>query len=223
MKTFHCLFEQSGTFKNEFKELGYNAIDYDILNEFNETDIVVDLFNEIEKGFKNEKSIFDNIKKEDTIMAFFPCTRFESQIQLYFSGNAVGQKKWTDKQKIEYAMNLHDELHYFYKVFSKMILICINRDIPLIIEKPCTQPHYLTKYFPIKCSMVDMDRRTRGDYYKKPTQYWFINCKPKYNMILEPQIWQETKTIGEVKNKTERSMISKEYANRFIREFIIEK
>lgn len=26
----HCLFEQSGTFKKAFKELGYNAIDYDI-------------------------------------------------------------------------------------------------------------------------------------------------------------------------------------------------
>ena len=26
----HCLFEQSGTFKNEFKKLGYEAFDYDI-------------------------------------------------------------------------------------------------------------------------------------------------------------------------------------------------
>lgn len=34
MKTFHCFFEQSGTFKNEFKKLGYNAIDYDIQDEF---------------------------------------------------------------------------------------------------------------------------------------------------------------------------------------------
>jgi len=31
----HCLFEQSGTFKNEFKKLGIDAIDYDILNEYN--------------------------------------------------------------------------------------------------------------------------------------------------------------------------------------------
>ena len=30
----HCLFEQSGTFKNEFKKLGYKAYDYDILNDF---------------------------------------------------------------------------------------------------------------------------------------------------------------------------------------------
>lgn len=26
----YCLFEQSGTFKNEFKKLGYDALDYDI-------------------------------------------------------------------------------------------------------------------------------------------------------------------------------------------------
>jgi hypothetical protein len=28
------LFEQSGTFKNEFKKLGIEAYDYDILNEY---------------------------------------------------------------------------------------------------------------------------------------------------------------------------------------------
>ena len=29
-------FEQSGTFKNEFKKLGFKAFDYDILNDFGE-------------------------------------------------------------------------------------------------------------------------------------------------------------------------------------------
>lgn len=29
----HCFFEQSGTFKNEFKKLGHEAYDYDILND----------------------------------------------------------------------------------------------------------------------------------------------------------------------------------------------
>lgn len=46
----HCLFEQSGTFKNEFKNLGINAYDYDIQNEFNQTDYVIDLFKEIRGG-----------------------------------------------------------------------------------------------------------------------------------------------------------------------------
>ena len=46
----HCLFEQSGTFKNEFRKLGYEAYDYDIQNAFEQTDYVVDLFSEIGGG-----------------------------------------------------------------------------------------------------------------------------------------------------------------------------
>ena len=46
----YCLFEQSGTFKNEFKKLGVDAYDFDIQNEFNETDYIVDLFAEIRGG-----------------------------------------------------------------------------------------------------------------------------------------------------------------------------
>ena len=48
----HCLFEQSGTFKKEFQKLGVEAFDYDIQNEFGETDYVVDLFAEIRGGTK---------------------------------------------------------------------------------------------------------------------------------------------------------------------------
>lgn len=46
----HCLFEQSGTFKNEFKKLGFEAYDYDIQNEFGQTDYVVDLYSQIRGG-----------------------------------------------------------------------------------------------------------------------------------------------------------------------------
>lgn len=48
---FHLFFEQSGTFKNELRELGHEAIDYDILNDFRQTDVVIDLFSEIEKSY----------------------------------------------------------------------------------------------------------------------------------------------------------------------------
>ena len=48
----HCFFEQSGTFKNEFRKLGYKAECYDIQNQFNETDNVVDLFKEIETCYE---------------------------------------------------------------------------------------------------------------------------------------------------------------------------
>ena len=48
----HCFFEQSGTFKNEFIKLGIPAKDYDIQNNFGETDHVIDLFAEIEKAYE---------------------------------------------------------------------------------------------------------------------------------------------------------------------------
>lgn len=57
----HCFFEQSGTFKNEFKKLGYDAEDYDIQNNFGETDNVVDLFKNIEDAYDGKPSVFDKI------------------------------------------------------------------------------------------------------------------------------------------------------------------
>ena len=50
----HCLFEQSGTFKNEFKKLGIEAYDYDILNEYGQTDYQIDLFAEIVGGVRRK-------------------------------------------------------------------------------------------------------------------------------------------------------------------------
>lgn len=75
---YYCLFEQSGTFKNEFKKLGYEAFDYDIQDEFGETDYICDLFVDIEQAYLSKESIFDNITENDMILAFFPCVRFEN-------------------------------------------------------------------------------------------------------------------------------------------------
>lgn len=47
-----CMFEQSGTFKNEFIKLGYEAVDLDIQNNFSETDYQIDIFSEIEKAYE---------------------------------------------------------------------------------------------------------------------------------------------------------------------------
>ena len=92
-KTFQCFFEQSGTFKNEFKKLGYKAYDYDIKNDFNETDYQIDLYNEIDKGYLGLNSVFDKMSSsKDMIIAFFPCIRFEEQVLLNFRGDNSGYK-----------------------------------------------------------------------------------------------------------------------------------
>lgn len=98
----------------------------------------------------------------------------------------------------------------------------------MIVENPYTQPHYLTAYWCAKPTIIDKDRRVNGDYYKKPTQYWFINLEPKNNFLFEPIEWVETQRIeyqtnqNGINRQVLRSMIHPQYANRFIRERIID-
>ena len=224
--TYHCFFEQSGTFKNEFKKLGYNAIDYDILNDYGQTDVQIDLFAEIEKAYKGEESVFESVKEGEYIIAFFPCTLFQEHNALWFKGCAAQQGGWNVKQKLEYCIERHEELHRNYTVLSKLVIVAIDRNIPLVIENPATPPHYLSTYWCVKPKFVDQDRTERGDWMKKPTQYWFINCEPKNNFIFEPQIVRKAKKYIDIKGGNDRqktrSEITPEYANRFIREFILD-
>ena len=158
---FHCLFEQSGTFKNEFKKLGYEAYDYDILNDFSQTEYVVDLFNEIETAYEGGCSIFDNIKGNDQTIAFFPCVRFPGQILIEFRGQQFGYEKWSDEQKLEYNIKLHKELHKNYLLISKLVIVFLKKRIPLIIENPYSSRHYLQRYWCLKPKVIDYGRSER--------------------------------------------------------------
>ena len=165
-------------------------------------------------------------------MAFFPCTRFEDQILLGFRGEMYQFKEWSDEQKLEYDLKLHDELHELYIKVTQLALIAIRKGLRLIIENPYTEQHYLARYWALRPKLIDKDRRRRGDYYKKPTQYFFINHEPNHNFIMEPMVFHEGwspvefahRNTGVAKSNRQvaRSMISKDYANRFIREFILD-
>lgn len=231
----HLLFEQSGTFKNQFKKLGYEAYDYDIENDFGETDYQIDLFKEIERGVKNEPSIFDSFSTDDLIFAFFPCIRFENQIMLFFRGQAYQQKDWSLEKKIEFDMNLLDEVNDMYKRVNNMFLICIRRNLKLVMENPYSEEHFLRRYWCYLPEIIDRDRRENGDYFAKPTQYWFLNCKPKNNLVFEPITYnhlgvgdairlmnkEDYEKTGAKSKKVARSMIHPDYANRFIRQYLI--
>jgi len=193
---FHCMFEQSGTFKKEFKKLGYDAFDYDILNNFGETDFQIDIFKEIENAYDGGASIFDNIKQEDLILAFFPCVRFEVQIIMNFKGKAFGVKDWSLEKKMEYDLKLHEELHLLYCLISKLVIVVKKKNLKLVIENPYSTQHYLTRYWALEPSIIDKDRRDMGDAFEKPTQYWFINCEPKNNFIFESLVVHKTKKIS---------------------------
>lgn len=131
------------------------------------------------------------------------------------------------KEKWKY-IELQNELTELYVLLCKLVIVAIRKGLQLVIENPYTQPHYLTTYWCIQPTIIDKDRTENGDYYKKPTQYWFINCKPKYNVIFEPIEYVPLKTISKVKKQdgvsvqTQRSMIHPQYARRFIKEFLID-
>ena len=223
----HCLFEQSGTFRDEFLKLGILAEDYDIDNHFGKTDHVIDLFGEIETSYGGGCSVFDEMTKDDLIVAFFPCVRFSQEALLLFQGHNFGIKTWSLKKKMQYDITLHGELHSLYCLVTKLVLVCIQKDLRLIIENPYGIQHYLTNYWALKPSIIDKDRTKNGDYYKKPTQYFFVNCEPEQNFIFEPIEWSKTRVVEETKSedgmtsKIIRSLIHPQYARRFIKMYIL--
>ena len=223
----HCFFEQSGTFKNEFRKLGYEAYDYDIQNNFGETDHVIDLFAEIEKAYSREASIFDSISSDDLILAFFPCIYFCQQNSTFFDGTNFNWKDKTINYKSEQILLRSRERQRFYEIALKMFTYCDTGGFRLIVENPYSPLHYLNNNFPYKPSLVDKNRRLRGDWYVKPTQYWFVNCSPTLGHSFQKQ--SGIKTVNGLSGHAgslcdeERSMISPDYARNFICDFIIGK
>lgn len=173
----HCFFEQSGTFKNEFIKLGIPAEDYDIQNNFGQTDHVIDLFAEIEKAYAGG-SIFESINSEDLIMAFFPCIYFEAMQMSYYSLDSNNLRSYSTEKKYSYVIERAAKRQEFYILLWKLFAVVERLGLRMILENPATQPHYLlmSQNF-IKPTMIDEDRQRRGDFFRKPTAYWFLNIE----------------------------------------------
>lgn len=223
----HCLFEQSGTFKKEFQKLGYVAYDYDIQNEFAETDFQIDLFTEIEKAYDSKESVFDSFKPEDLLIAFFPCIYFTTLSFPDFALCRNGTKNKPLHKRIEYAIDKLQKRTYFHTLLYKLVAIADIRHLRLIIENPATQPHYLISIqnFPPP-TIIDKNRMERGDFFRKPTAYWFFNCEPAQGFSYQNDknqrivLKSKTKTKGGMCN-LERSLISSDYARNWICDFIL--
>lgn len=227
----HCFFEQSGTFKNEFIKLGIPAEDYDIQNNFGETDNVVDLFKAIEDAYDGKPSLFDQVGGEDLIVAFFPCIEFSSVAQFWYSLSQRNIRQWNDmQQKFDYMIEKNSRRAYMFGLLYKLCGVAMIRGIRLIFENPWAMNTYLKQNVFLKePSLVDNDRTRRGDYYTKPTAYWYFNCEPTYGASLQ----QPKELRGAIVHKKpsgqaglcseERSMISPDYARNFICDFIIGK
>ena len=225
----HCFFEQSGTFKQEFIKLGIPAEDYDIQNNFGQTDHVIDLFAEIEKAYDGEPSVYDGTTQDDLIMAFFPCIYFSAISQMSISFGATNYRKLSIKEKTDKILERSANREHFFRICVKMISVAIKKNIRLIMENPWSEQTFLKANFVMPPSLVDMDRTKRGDVYKKPTAYWFVNCEPTHGQSFQRPKTQ-VKTIMSSRGSSvaglcseERSMISPDYARNFICDFILGK
>jgi hypothetical protein len=225
----HLMFEQSGTFKNEFIKLGIPAEDYDIQNNFGQTDHVVDLFQAIEDAYEGKPSLFDGISPDDLIVAFFPCIYFSSNNTLHFDGSwlTYHQRGMSELEINDAILKRGRERQHFYEVLLKMFSVCTMKGLRLIVENPYATHHYLHANFPYKPKVIDTDRQRRGDYFKKPTQYFFHNCEPTNGFTsCRPKL---TKTVKQLSGgngglcNEERSLISPDYARNFICDCIIGK
>ena len=223
----HCLFEQSGTFKNQFKELGYDAIDYDIQDNFGQTDVKIDLFQEIENGYRGDRSIFDDFTSDDLIIAFFPCVYFSQQNTTFFDGTNFNWKYDTTQYIADQILERSRIRQNFYEKALMMFTLCDVRGLRLIVENPYATVHYLRNNFPYKPALIDNDRQRRGDYFRKPTQYWYVNCEPTFGQsFTKPKETRQVNVLsGHVGSSCDedRSMISPDYARNFICDFILGK
>jgi hypothetical protein len=226
----HCFFEQSGTFKNEFIKLGIPAEDYDIQNNFGETDHTDDLFKAIEDAYDGKPSLFDRIRggQEDLIIAFFPCIYFSCLSQMGIYWGCTNYRKLSYKERTDEILKRVANREHFFGLAAKMLCVAQERGIRLIMENPWSQQTYLKANFILPPTMIDNNRRLRGDYFTKPTAYWFINCEPTHGFseqcdkksirILDCKAGKEAGVCSE-----ERSMISPDYARNFICDFILGK
>lgn len=161
-------------------------------------------------------------------MAFFPCIYFCENNELYFTGKHMNLSRLSTKEKIETILQRARDRQSMYELCLKLFCVCDVRNIRLIMENPFSYAHYLVNNFPYKAVLIDNNRTLRGDFYKKPTQYWFLNCEPTYGKSFQESYIHKHIASGKPGIKggicsEDRSMISPDYARNFICDFILGK
>lgn len=171
-------------------------------------------------------SVFDSITPDDLIIAFYPCIYFCATSQMSFYLSCVNYRGITTQEAIEKILERDKKRSEFYCRLIKFVAVCLRKNIRMVFENPWSEQTYLKANFIKIPDLVDNNRMLRGDYYKKPTAYWFWNCKPTYGESY--QYDKKQKTIMSARGSAkagvcseERSLISSDYARNFICDFII--
>jgi hypothetical protein len=109
-----------------------------------------------------------------------------------------------------------------------MIGVCLCRGLRIVMENPWAEQTFLKANFIQAPSVIDENRMMRGDFFVKPTAYWFFGCEPTHGFTCQND--KQQKVVFKMKQakeaglcSEERSMISPDYARNFICDFILGK
>lgn len=175
-------------------------------------------------------SIFDNITSDDLIMAFFPCIYFTGSVNpCYYTLENINYKGLSVAQKFDKILERSRLRQRFFELLYMLVGVCMKKGIRIVIENPYDDSmHYLKNNFLSAPAVYDKNRLIRGDFFRKPTGYWYFNCTPTYGESYQND--KKQRTVWGAKRGTkagicseERSMISPDYARNFICDFILGK
>lgn len=173
-------------------------------------------------------SVFDTITPDDLIIAFFPCIYFTGSTNpCYFRLENINYKCLSLEEKLNTILDRARKREHFYEILYKLVGTCLKRNFKIIFENPFDSQHFLYNNFLKNPNFIDKNRQKRGDYFKKPTGYWFFNCENTYGESFQDdkehkKIWDMKRGKGGLCSK-ERSMIHPDYARNFICDFILGK
>lgn len=125
------------------------------------------------------------------------------------------------KRKWQVLRGYSQERFQLYDVALKMFAVCQIKGIPLIMENPWHPVNFTNHFWFARPAVIDKDRTRRGDYFKKPTVYFYLNCKPTYGQSYQQTPKNKLKTItsGSGSAKTARKykqlLTEDEYKLRF--------
>lgn len=164
------------------------------------------------------------------IMAFFPCIHFCDAKTMMFKGVHISMKKWTLSKIMDFNIDAAKEREKFFTLLMKLVKIVSCKGFKMIIENlwNTSRETYLQCNF-IKPTVIDTNRSLRGDYFVKPTAYWFIGCKPTNGQSIQRN--RDVKIVYKQRDKQftkgqcseQRSLIFPDYARNFICDFILGK
>ena len=113
------------------------------------------------------------------------------------------------KRKWSVLRQYSQERFYLYDLALKLTAIMQIKKFRMIMENPWHPTNFTNHFWFMRAKLIDKDRTRRGDYYRKPTAYWYVNCDPTFGETYQPTPKGKVKTItaGSGASRTKRKLV----------------